>query len=99
MPQCIVSIAGMFLNLAQKNMKTSKVDNKKEIIIKSESVFDSIDYFEVWISEVIQNVFYEPRSICICGQFEKSGIEEMYFFKCKNCGGWMSLKRIYENGS
>ncbi len=59
---------------------------------------DDPDYFEVWISEIFQAVFWKPRLICICGRFEKSEIEEMYFFKCKNCGGWMSLKRIFENG-
>ena len=39
-----------------------------------------------------------PRLICICGNFEILEADDMCFYKCKNCGGWMSLKRIVENG-
>jgi translation initiation factor 2 beta subunit (eIF-2beta)/eIF-5 len=56
------------------------------------------DYFELWLSEVTQEIFNKLRAICICGQFINTGVEDLYFYKCKNCGDWMSLQRIIENG-
>jgi hypothetical protein len=48
--------------------------------------------------KIIESMIAEmrkPRLICICGNF-KAGRPDIAFcfIKCKNCGGWMSYKRI-----
>ena len=49
------------------------------------------------IKEIIEQM-RKPRLLCICGAFKDSGKTEYDFFRCANCGGWMSAMRLMENG-
>jgi hypothetical protein len=48
------------------------------------------------IEKIIKHFLYPRlRLICICDNFIRGARDgEMAFFKCKNCGGWMSWERI-----
>lgn len=53
---------------------------------------NSVDIIEGLLAEL-----RKPYLVCICGNFEVSHcIEDRMMYVCKNCGGWMSLKRLCE---
>jgi hypothetical protein len=39
-----------------------------------------------------------PRLICTCGNFKPYMQDEMAWYRCIKCGGWMSRKMIHEQG-
>ena len=46
----------------------------------------------------VRAMFFRPYKVCICGDFVATeAVEGWFLFKCLNCGGLMSLKRLYDS--
>ena len=59
---------------------------------------------ELWdnmVREVVRLLLRpKPRLICICNEFDLGERDPVVpdWFKCKNCGGWMSRERMVDMG-